>query len=182
MYSLQFLEGILIPLGVCVVLPVLVVWLVMRKKTNETNRRTEVMLAAIEKGSDVNAEKLLGLFDKTGKPTKTTRTALKEKLMKKLLTAFILMGIGIAFGIYALLMSIQGGSNTNDLAAYSFVSAVLLLVGAAFLISYFISRKFLAEELGLEDKSGEAGAGAPEEGDNAQQDGTEQPAAAEKEN
>lgn len=182
MYSLQFLEDILIPLGVCVVLPVLVVWLVMRKKTNETNRRTEVMLAAIEKGSDVNAEKLLGLFDKTGKPTKTTRTALKEKLMKKLLTAFILMGIGIAFGIYALLMSIQGGSNTNDLAAYSFVSAVLLLVGAAFLISYFISRKFLAEELGLEDKSGEAGAGAPEEGDNARQDGAEQPATAEKEN
>lgn len=182
MYSLQFLEDILIPLGVCVVLPVLVVWLVMRKKTNETNRRTEVMLAAIEKGSDVNAEKLLGLFDKTGKPIKTTRTALKERLMGKLLASFILMGIGIAFGIYALLMSIQGGSNTNDLAAYSFVSAVLLLVGAAFLISYFISRKFLAEELGLEDKSGEAGAGAPEEGDNARQDGAEQPATAEKEN
>lgn len=182
MYSLQFLEGILIPLGVCVVLPVLVVWLVMRKKTNETNRRTEVMLAAIEKGSDVNAEKLLGLFDKTGKPKKTTRTALKERLMGKLLASFILMGIGIAFGIYALLMSIQGGSNTNDLAAYSFVSAVLLLVGAAFLISYFISRKFLAEELGLADKSGETGAGTPEEGDNARQDGAEQPATAEKEN
>lgn len=182
MYSLQFLEDILIPLGVCVVLPVLVVWLVMRKKTNETNRRTEVMLAAIEKGSDVNAEKLLGLFDKTGKPTKTMRTALKERLMGKLLASFILMGIGIAFGIYALLMSIQGGSNTNDLAAYSFVSAVLLLVGAAFLISYFISRKFLAEELGLADKSGETEAGAPEEGDNARQDGAEQPAAAEKEN
>lgn len=182
MYSLQFLEDILIPLGVCVVLPVLVVWLVMRKKTNETNRRTEVMLAAIEKGSDINAEKLLGLFDKTGKPTKTTRTALKGRLMGKLLASFILMGIGIAFGIYALLMSIQGGSNTNDLAAYSFVSAVLLLVGAAFLISYFISRKFLAEELGLADKSGETEAGAPEEGDNARQDGAEQPAAAEKEN
>ena len=102
--------------------------------------------------------------------------------MGKLLASFILMGIGIAFGIYALLMSIQGGSNTNDLAAYSFVSAVLLLVGAAFLISYFISRKFLAEELGLADKSGEAGAGAPEEGDNARQDGAEQPATAEKEN
>ena len=102
--------------------------------------------------------------------------------MGKLLASFILMGIGIAFGIYALLMSIQGGSNTNDLAAYSFVSAVLLLVGAAFLISYFISRKFLAEELGLADKSGETGAGTPEEGDNTRQDGAEQPATAEKEN
>lgn len=182
MYSLQFLEDVLIPLGICVVLPVLVVWLVMRKKTNETNRRTEVMLAAIEKGSDVNAEKLLGLFDKTGKPAKTTRTALKEQLMGKLLASFILMGIGIAFGIYALLMSIQGGSNSEELASYSFVSAVLLLVGAAFLISYFISRKFLAEELGLADKSGETGAGTPEEGDNARQDGAEQPATAEKEN
>ena len=92
------------------------------------------------------------------------------------------MGIGIAFGIYALLMSIQGGSNTNDLAAYSFVSAVLLLVGAAFLISYFISRKFLAEELGLADKGGETETGGAEAGDTAQQDGAEQPAAAEKEN
>ena len=181
MYSLQFLVDILIPLGVCVVLPVLVVWLVMRKKTNETNRRTEVMLAAIEKGSDVNAEKLLGLFDKTGKPTKTTRTALKERLMGKLLASFILMGIGIAFGIYALLMSIQGGSNTNDLAAYSFVSAVLLLVGAAFLISYFISRRFMAEELGLADKGGETETGGAEAGDNRQDD-AEQPATAEKEN
>ena len=174
MYSLQFLVDILIPLGVCVVLPVLVVWLVMRKKTNETNRRTEVMLAAIEKGSDVNAEKLLGLFDKTGKPTKTTRTALKEKLMKKLLTAFILMGVGLAFCTF--------GSNPEEISAYTFVGIVCLLVGAAFLISYFISRKFLAEELGLVDKSGEAGAGAPEEGDTARQDGAEQPATAEKEN
>lgn len=121
MYSLQFLEDILIPLGVCVVLPVLVVWLVMRKKTNETNRRTEVMLAAIEKGSDVNAEKLLGLFDKTGKPTKTTRTALKEKLMKKLLTAFILMGVGLAFCTFAAITGYLGGSNPEEISAYTFV-------------------------------------------------------------
>ena len=178
MYSLQFLVDILIPLGVCVVLPVLVVWLVMRKKTNETNRRTEVMLAAIEKGSDVNAEKLLGLFDKTGKPTKTTRTALKEKLM----TAFILMGVGLAFCTFAAITGYLGGSNPGEISAYTFVGIVCLLVSAAFLISYFISRRFMAEELGLADKGGETGAGAPEEGDNARQDGAEQPATAEKEN
>lgn len=179
---MQFLEDILIPLGVCVVLPVLVVWLVMRKKTNETNRRTEVMLAAIEKGSDVNAEKLLGLFDKMGKPTKTTRTVLKEKLMKKLLTAFILMGVGLAFCTFAAITGYLGGSNPGEISVYTFVGIVCLLVGAAFLISYFISRRFMAEELGLADKGGETEAGAPEEGDNARQDGAEQPATAEKEN
>lgn len=179
---MQFLVDILIPLGVCVVLPVLVVWLVMRKKTNETNRRTEIMLAAIEKGSDVNAEKLLDLFDKTGKPTKTTRTALKEKLMKKLLTSFVLMGIGLGFCVPAALMGYLGGSTPEEISSFASVGAICLLTGAAFLLSYFISRKFLAEELGLADKSGETEAGAPEEGDNARQDGAEQPATAEKEN
>ena len=50
------LEDILVPLGICVALPVMIVWLVMRKKTNETNRRTEIVLAAIEKNSEIDVE------------------------------------------------------------------------------------------------------------------------------
>ena len=76
--------------------------------------------------------------------------------MKKLLTAFILMGVGLAFCTFAAITGYLGGSNPEEISAYTFVGIVCLLVGAAFLISYFISRKFLAEELGLEDKSGEA--------------------------
>ena len=39
---------IFLPLGVCVVLPVMIVWLVTRARQNETNKKTEIMLKAIE--------------------------------------------------------------------------------------------------------------------------------------
>lgn len=38
------MEDILIPIGVCVVLPVMIVWLINRTRQNETNRKTEIML------------------------------------------------------------------------------------------------------------------------------------------
>ena len=39
--------AILVPLGICVVLPVMIVWLVTRARQNETNKKTEIMLKAI---------------------------------------------------------------------------------------------------------------------------------------
>ena len=37
----------LFPIGLCMVLPVMIVWLVNRTRQNETNRRTGIMLKAI---------------------------------------------------------------------------------------------------------------------------------------
>ena len=45
------MDKLLIPLGICVVLPVMIVWLVNRTRQNETNRKTEIMLKAIEAGA-----------------------------------------------------------------------------------------------------------------------------------
>ena len=38
----------LIPIGICVVLPVMIVWLVMRSRQHDMDKKTEVMLKAIE--------------------------------------------------------------------------------------------------------------------------------------
>ena len=48
--------SIIISLGICVVLPVLIVWLIMRKQTNDTNKRTEIILAALEKNPNLQIE------------------------------------------------------------------------------------------------------------------------------
>ena len=44
------MEDIILPIFMCVVMPVAIVWLVMRAKQNETNKMAEIMLKAIEAG------------------------------------------------------------------------------------------------------------------------------------
>lgn len=52
---MRFAEMIVL-LGIFVVLPIIIVALVARAKTNATNKRAEIALAAIEKNSDVDLE------------------------------------------------------------------------------------------------------------------------------
>ena len=63
---------LLVPLGICVVLPVMIVWLVMRTRQNETNKKTEIMLKAIESGATIDAD-----FFKEKQGAKT----IKERLL-----------------------------------------------------------------------------------------------------
>lgn len=145
---LSQLEDILLPLGICVALPVMIVWLVMRKKTNETNRRTEIVLAAIEKNSEIDVE---DFFKKMNPAQKT----LKEKLMQRFQWGAVLVALGVALMGYVLLQSLFGGANPNQMAAFSLGGVVACFVGAAFLITYRVSRNVLAKELEEESK-GEA--------------------------
>jgi hypothetical protein len=68
---MKFGETIVL-LGIFVVLPTFIVWLVSRYKKHETDKRAEIALAAIEKNSDVDIE----AFFKKMTPTEK---AIKEK-------------------------------------------------------------------------------------------------------
>ena len=52
---MKFAEMIVL-LGIFVVLPIIIVAIVARAKTNATNKRAQIALAAIEKNSDVDLE------------------------------------------------------------------------------------------------------------------------------
>ena len=69
------MEEILVPIAICVVLPVMIVWLINRTRQNETNRKTEIMLKAIESGATIDAN-----FFKEIQGAKT----IKERLLKRL--------------------------------------------------------------------------------------------------
>ena len=145
-FILSQLAEILVPLGIVVVLPVLIVWLDMRKKANDTNKRTEIVLAAIEKNSDIDVE---DFFKKMNPPQKT----LKEKLMQRFLWGGVLVALGVALIVFVLVQSLFGGAEVNDMMLLCGV--VACFVGAAFLITYRVSRNVLAKELEEESK-GEA--------------------------
>ena len=64
------MEDIILPIFICVVMPVAIVWLVMRAKQNETNKMAEIMLKAIEAGIPLDPD-----FFKT--QTRTLQKSLK---------------------------------------------------------------------------------------------------------
>lgn len=138
-------EDILVPIALGCILPIVIVWLNVKKRMNETNARTQVITAAIEKNPDMDIEELMKKITPKGK-------LLKEKLLTKLLWGCItsVIGLGlIALGIY---LSSSGYDQDDALLAISF-GVILLAVGGAFIINYGVGKKMLAKEIEAEEKN-----------------------------
>lgn len=124
----------------------MLVWFIVRKKMNETNQRTQIVLSAIEKNPEMDIEEIM-------KKISPKPRLLKEKLLTKLMwgTLAILLGIGlIGFGIY--LGANHLGGTDDPITAICF-GLISLGVGVAFLINYFVGKKMLAKEIEAEEKS-----------------------------
>ena len=145
------------------VLPILSIWFDTRRKMNESRNRTQIVLAALDKNPDMDVEELM-------KKISPKRRLLKEKLLSKLLWGCIVALIGVSltgYGIYCIctlganeilasgdvsmdvVRSIQekNGSYIN-LA----IGLILLAIGIALLVNYFVGKKMLAKEIEAEQK------------------------------
>ena len=137
-------EETIVPIGICVILPIIIVWLIMRRKTNETNRRTEVLLAVIEKNPDLDMEDLIRKMNPKSKTT-------KERLMSRLLWGLVFIAIGASTLLSALYQDYQGGASLDYFPIYS-GGGCLLLIGISFVAVFFISKRMLAKEIEAEEK------------------------------
>ena len=143
---MQELFRILVPIAICCVLPIMLVWFVIRKKMNETNQRTQIVLAAIEKNPEMDIEEIM-------KKISPKPRLLKEKLLTKLLLGClaILLGFGL-IGLGAWLGYVGGGGTDDPMTAVCF-GLIALGVGIAFLVNYFVGKKMLAKEMEAEEKT-----------------------------
>ncbi|MBO7594715.1 MAG: hypothetical protein J6T12_07065 [Salinivirgaceae bacterium] len=142
---MQNLFQLLVPIAICCVLPIMIVWLNNRRRIIENNSRTQIVLAAMEKNSDVDIEQLLKKMAPTQK-----KKLLKEKLLAKLLWGCITLLLGVGLAIFCLCTSFGGGMTPSNLWFSGFMSAIMIAVGIAFLINYFIGKKMLAKEIEAE--------------------------------
>lgn len=134
--------GVLWLIGCSTVLPIIIIWLVTRKQINETNKRTEIIMSALEKNPDVNVAEWL---DKLASENKGK--LLKEKLMTKLTWGIICLILGIGIIVYGACSSLAPSMPT-------FIGGgALLAVGIALLVSFFFGKKFLAKEIEAESKN-----------------------------
>ena len=131
----------LLPIFVVVVLPVMVVWLVTRASLKKNEQKMAVLVKAIENGVDIDPALLVSETE-GGRNT-------KMKLVSKLTTGVICAIIGLAVLICTQLDAFEGVAGIQMLYI---IGGVLIAVGAAYILAFFVGRKYLAPEIDAEEK------------------------------
>ena len=135
-----WLVQILVPIGVAVVLPIAIVAIVFRSALASERNRKEIVLAALEKNPDIDVEQLM-------KNLKKSEKLIKEKLLARLERGCLCCLMGMAFMVLYFFLGVQG----EDLIVV--VGAALIAIGIAFLVSYFVGRRMLAQEMEAEEQN-----------------------------
>ena len=141
---------ILMPLGICVVLPVMIVWLVMRTRQNETNKKTEVMLKAIESGATVDTE----FFKSQQREQKT----IKERLLSRLTWGSMSSLIGVVLLVLAIVFAHSYAPNgwnfdKSPAPTFAIIGGISLAIGLALFAVFFVGKKIMAREMEAEAKA-----------------------------
>lgn len=134
------MTGILVPIFICVVLPVAIVLIVFLYNMNRDNKRAEVLIKAIEANKDIDTDKLAEAFSK---PRRSTREILNLRLLRG--SIFTLCGLGfVIFGLVGLANDFT--IRMEPVMIPMICGASCLAVGISYLIVYFVTRKQLADE------------------------------------
>lgn len=133
--ALTLVESI-VPVFVCVLMPALIVWLCIRPRINETNKRAQVLLSALERKDDIDLTTLVGLLN-------SQRKSPKEKQQMRLTRGCICCCVAIALFIYiAVIQNMEGiDVDIDDVSAFLLTGFVLAAVGIAYIIVYFLCKK-----------------------------------------
>ncbi len=145
MLEIAGFAGILVPIAFGCVLPIFIIWFIFRYKKNQADHRTQIVLAAIEKNPDMDIEELL-------KKVTPKQKLLKEKLLNKLLAGSVITLIGVVLLGFGAFWGYVGGSDPDDIEIAACFGLVLLAVGIAFLVNYFVGKKMLTKEIEAEEK------------------------------
>ena len=143
------MEEILVPIAICVVLPVMIVWLINRTRQNETNRKTEIMLKAIESGATIDAD-----FFKAQQEQKGPRT-IKERLLRRLTGGCVFTLMGVAFALIGLVnrsMMTDIHMSNDAFTMPCILGGIFFSIGVALLIVFFVGKKMLVKEMEAEAK------------------------------
>lgn len=129
------MEDILVPIFVCVVLPVAIVAIVFAAAINSDNKRANVLIKAIESNCGINADKLAEALQK---PKKTARELLNLRLLRGCMFSLI----GLALCIVGIVSFCSGIYDAEESATGLWViGGALIAIGVSYLVVYFVTRK-----------------------------------------
>ena len=131
------MENVIIPIFVSCIMPVMIVWFITLAAVKKSEHKMNVMIKAIESGSEVDPSILMGL-----KSRRSTRMQLVNRLGAGVITTII----GLAFTLAAA-FGVPSFSNWGY-----YPGLPLLAVGIGLLVSFFFGMKFLKSQIEEEEK------------------------------
>ena len=130
----------LVPIACGVVLPIVMVWLYYRNEQLEATKRSEIVMAAIEKNPEVDVQELLS---KLNPPKKSYKEQLMTKMHQELLWGTICL-IGGAITILVIIaLSILQGFAEEFIPIGSILGVAPLAAGCGLLAAYNNAKKTL---------------------------------------
>ncbi|MFS1773187.1 hypothetical protein ACMZ4Y_07865 [Prevotella histicola] len=130
----------LVPIAIVVVLPIVIVWFYYRNKQLEATKRSEIIMAVIEKNPEVDIQEFL---NKLNSPKKSYKEQLMTKMHKEMLWGTICLIVG-ATGILAIIvLSILQGFYKGNIGIGFVFGVVPLAVSCGLLVAYNNAKKTL---------------------------------------
>ena len=126
---------VLVPIFVCVVLPVAIVGIYYWSQINAENKRAEILMKAIEANCGPDADKLAEALQK---PRKTAREILNLRLLRGCMFTFV--GLGLC--IVGIVSACMGTEFASDPVTVPLVfGGASFAIGLSYLVVYFVTRK-----------------------------------------
>lgn len=141
---MEIIMVLLIVVGLCVVLPIMIVWIVNKRKKEELDKKSEILMTLLEKKPDMDPTEVL----KTLNMPRENKKSIKQELLERLMGGCIMVLIGLVFLVTHLCDFIFFGNKTNGII----FGGVMIAVGIAMLVYYFVSKKMLKKEIDAEEK------------------------------
>ena len=143
------MRDVVLPIFVVVVLPVMTVLIRQIFKSRNLSSKTEVIKLAIEKGADIDADRMMEALESSGKRKKGPLT--KSQYLLERLTAGIVLFLS---GLAVIVVTALTGSFADGGKWFLYLSGtVISIIGTGLIIMFFAGRKMLPEDMDRTENS-----------------------------
>lgn len=142
-YTLRNLIDTIVPLSVCVILPMVALWLHLRHRRHESDLRTQIVMTAIEKNGEIDVQQFLQSLTPPEKPRRSLRERLVMLLHWEVLFGTLLTTLGTGMLLFipiGLTFLNWGHYNILPLLIFGLPS---LAIGLGLLVAYGVGKRNL---------------------------------------
>ena len=129
-------------IAICVLLPITMASLRYKNKQYETRKKSDILMAAIEKNADINVQDFLNKFNP---PRKSFEEKMKTMLHLELLWGAILLIVGLLCMLVFILVYSFEHFDTDYITLGVIFGIIPIGIGAGLLIAHFNGKKTLGK-------------------------------------